>query len=77
MTVEPRTYRLVCREFSVDVRLACINGRWVASADTSEGPTLGLGRSPLDALASALHEFDGVIDELLETVPDELVWRDT
>lgn len=65
MTVEPRTFRLVCSEFWDDVRLNRIRGRWIASADTSDGPTLGLGWFPLDALASALCEFEGVVDELL------------
>lgn len=44
-----RTYRLECADFWVDVRLANFHGRWMASADTPDGPSLGLGRQPLEA----------------------------
>jgi hypothetical protein len=67
-----RTMRLTCRWFWVDTRLARINGRWIASSDAPSGPTLGLGDTPLEALAAALEPFDGVRDELLETAPEEL-----
>lgn len=67
--------RLVCSKFWADVRLAQIQGRWLASADTLDGPSLGTGWFPLDALAAALEPFDGFVEELLETVPDELYWR--
>jgi hypothetical protein len=30
---------------------------------------------PEDALAHALRPFEGVVDELLATVPDEFHWR--
>lgn len=33
--------RLVCSPFWVDVRLRETNGRWIASADTSDGPSSG------------------------------------
>src|SRR5919106_4976704 len=36
--------RLRCSAFWVDVRLREINGRWIASADTLDGPSLGLGK---------------------------------
>lgn len=65
--------RLHCSEFSVDVRLREFNGRWLASADTPYGPHLGWGMSPLGALWMALEPFDGVIDELLATVSDEVI----
>ncbi len=65
--------RLHCSEFSVDVRLREFNGRWLASADTPYGPNLGWGMSPLGALWMALEPFDGVIDELLATVSDEVI----
>ena len=38
--------RLSCTEFWVDVRLAAMNARWLASADTPDGPSLGLGWTP-------------------------------
>ena len=60
--------------FSVDVRLASVSGTWLASADTPDGPSLGLGRLPEEALAHALRSFVGVVDELMETVPDEFFW---
>jgi hypothetical protein len=45
------------------------NGRWLASADTVDGPSLGWGMSAFDALWQALELFDGVIDELLASFP--------
>jgi hypothetical protein len=65
-----RTLRLVCPQFWADVRLRQVAGRWLASADTPDGPSLGLGRNPIEALADALEPFDGHVDELLATVPD-------
>jgi hypothetical protein len=59
--------RLHCSLFYVDVRLREFNGRWLASADTPDGPTLGYGMSPVGALWAALEPFDGVIEELLAT----------
>ena len=66
------TLRLTCRLFWVDVRLTGINGRWIASVDGPDGPSLGLGSTPLGALVLALEIFDGVVDELLRSVPEEL-----
>jgi hypothetical protein len=60
-----RTLRLTFATFWVDVRLTHIDGHWVASADTPDGPSLGLGWQPLEALGEALESFDGVVDELL------------
>ncbi len=37
-----RTLQLSCATCSVDVRLTHIDGRWLASADTPDGPSLGL-----------------------------------
>ena len=37
--------RLYCRYFWVDARLSRLNGRWVASVDTPDGPSLGWGRT--------------------------------
>jgi hypothetical protein len=58
----------------VDVRLLHFDGRWLASADTTDGPTLGLGRRPEEALMEALEPFAGMVDELMETVPDVFYW---
>jgi hypothetical protein len=63
------TLRLTCSPFWVDVRLREINGRWIASADRPDGPSLGLGQRAIDAVAQALEPFDGIVDELLASVP--------
>ncbi len=67
------TLRLTCELFWVDARLNVINGRWIASADAPHGPTLGLAWTPRLALRRALEPFEGVIDELLATAPDEVL----
>jgi hypothetical protein len=61
--------RLTCSATCVDVRLLEINGRWIASADTPEGPSLGLGKGAIEAVEHALEPFDGIVDELLESLP--------
>ena len=70
-----RRVQLSCSTFWIDVRVAIIDGRWVASADTPDGPSLGLGSYPLEAIADALAPFGEVVDELLESVPDYFSWR--
>jgi len=65
--------RLSCTEFWVDVRVAGMNARWLASADTPDGPSLGLGWTPRQALLHALEPFDGLIDDLLQTAPSDLL----
>ncbi len=70
-----RTLRLECADFWVEVRLATFDGRWMASADTPDGPSLGLGWQPLEALEIALDPFDCVVPELLGSLPDVLYWR--
>jgi hypothetical protein len=69
------TLRLTCdrHRFWVEVRVVAINGRWIASADTRDGPSLGLAFTPRRALVLALEPFDGVIPELLATAPPELL----
>jgi hypothetical protein len=62
-------FRLQCSTFWVDVRLLEVNGRWIASADTVDGPTLGCGSTAFAALWDALAPFDGIIDELLASLP--------
>lgn len=64
--------RLSCRTLWVDVRVAGMNGRWIASADTPDGPSLGLGFTPHSALVLALQPFGGMIHELLRTAPREI-----
>jgi len=61
-----------CPEFWVGVRLRDFNGRWLASADTPDGPPR-LGNEPPRALWMALEPFDGVIDELLASLSNELM----
>jgi hypothetical protein len=63
------TLRLTCSAIWVDVRLREINGRWIASADTPHGPSLGLGEQAIDAIAQAVEPFEGIVDELLASVP--------
>ena len=65
--------RLSCAAFWVDIRVAGMNARWLASADTLDGPSLGLGWTPRQALIHALEPFDGLIDELMETGPSDLL----
>ena len=61
--------RLTSSVFWVDVRLLEINGRWIASADTLDGPSLGLGEEAMDAIEMALQPFDGIVEELLASIP--------
>ena len=61
--------RLTCSLFWVDVRLREINGRWIASADTPNGPSLGLGESAMDAITGALEPFSSIADELISSLP--------
>jgi hypothetical protein len=43
MAVSVRTVHLTCSEFYVDARLTAVDGRWLASADTPDGPSIGTG----------------------------------
>ncbi|MEO8639347.1 MAG: hypothetical protein ABI458_05475 [Chloroflexota bacterium] len=61
--------RLNCSTFWVDVRLREINGRWIASADTPGGPSLGLGKGAIEAVEHALEPFGAIVDELLASLP--------
>jgi hypothetical protein len=69
-----RQFRLVSPELSVDVRIVSIDGRWLASADTSDGPSLGIGRLPEEAIRRALRPFDDSVDELMASVPGAFYW---
>ena len=53
----------------VDVRVLQVDGRWIASADTPDGPSLGSGAGPFEARREALQPFEGVMDELLASMP--------
>lgn len=64
------TVRLTCRTCYVDVRVRELHGRFIASADTPDGPTMGIGWGAVDAITNALAPFDGVIDELLASLPE-------
>jgi hypothetical protein len=61
--------RLNCSTFWVDVRLREINGRWIASADTPDGPSLGLGKGAVEAVEQALNPFGAIVEELLASLP--------
>jgi hypothetical protein len=67
------TLRLTCEAFYVDVRVRELKGRFLASADSPRGPTLGTGNDAIEAITNALAPFDGVIDELLDSLPDTSV----
>lgn len=66
--------RLTCAYFYLDVRVREIDGRWIASADTPDGPSLGLGEGSVEAIAAALEPFEGMVDELLASLPSLAVW---
>ena len=51
------------------MRLLEVEGRWIASADTVDGPSLGCGTTSFDALWQALEPFDGAIGDLLASLP--------
>ena len=61
-----RTYRLESATVRVEVRLKRLNRRWLASTDTSQGPTLGYGEDALAAIYLALDPFQPAIDPLLD-----------
>lgn len=76
MALFVRTVRLTCLPFSVDARRTAVEGGgWLASADTPDGPMMGTGETPVDALIVALAPFQGVIDELLACLPPDLTQR--
>jgi len=70
-----RQFSLHHGQLLVDVRLYEVDGRWLASADTPDGPSLRTGWTPLDALVEALEPFEGIIDQLLETAPPGVLGR--
>ena len=64
--------RLSCTALWVDARVSDMNG-WLASADTPDRPSIGLGWTPRQALTRALEPFDALIEDLLVTAPSELL----
>jgi hypothetical protein len=64
--------RLRCTLLYVDVRLREFDGRFLASADASGGPTLGTGTSAIEAITVALQPFCELRDELLQSLPPEV-----
>lgn len=66
--------QLSCATFWVDVRRLHVDGKWLAAADTTDGPSIGWARLPEEALARALEPFAGLVDELPESVPEEFRW---
>lgn len=64
------TLRLTCSQFWVDVRLRQVEGCWLASADTPDGPTIGMGETAVDALKVALEDYADVRGELLASIGD-------
>ena len=65
--------RLSCESFYVDVRISEFNGRFIASADTPDGPTLGTGVNVLQAIEAALEPFEGAVDDLMASLPESVV----
>jgi hypothetical protein len=66
-----QTLYLSCTTFVVEARYVRFNNRWIASVDTEKGPTIGHGPTAFAALWMALQPFEGVIDELLASVPTD------
>lgn len=60
----------------VRMRYVELNGRWLASADTPRGPSLGCGLTPLAALWRALTPYEKSIDVLLAHLPDRIMRED-
>jgi hypothetical protein len=58
--------RLTCTTFHIDVRVGKVGDRWLASADTPDGPSLGWGHHSVQAIMMALEPFDSPIEELLQ-----------
>lgn len=61
--------RLQCDEFYVDLCLIEHEDRWLAVADTPDGPSIGWGPASINAAIMALQPFDGRIEQLLLSEP--------
>ncbi len=64
--------RLRCELFYIDVRVREIGGRFLASADTPDRPSLGIGPGAFEAIMGALAPFEGLVDELLDSLPSSM-----
>jgi hypothetical protein len=68
--------RLHTRASRIDVRWTSFGNRWIASASTPDGPTLGptlgVGWTPMEALTAALQRFEGAGGEAVEGADDTL-----
>lgn len=75
MTVRSEKWhgRLHCQFFWVDARVSRHNGRWLASVDSPNGPTLAWGKTALSALVEALEPFEGITMELIHSAPSDLM----
>lgn len=60
--------RLRCADFHVDLRVRRFHDRFLASADTPDGPTLGTGMSRAEAIHAALEPYAEVRGELLASL---------
>jgi hypothetical protein len=49
--------------------------RWIASADTPDRPSLGLGYLPTEALEESLAAYEGAVDDLMRDAPEIRYWR--
>jgi hypothetical protein len=56
-------------ELSVEVRLNQLNGRWIASADTPDGPSLGCAGDALAAVYLAVDPLQPGVDAALDVLP--------
>lgn len=70
MTGRVRRLSLVGDGLCVLLRYVEINGRWLASADTPVGPSLGCGWTPLAAVWRALSPYEVSMDLLMADLPD-------
>jgi len=73
MTYEVRAVRLQSATCSVNARCVRIRGRWIASADTPSGPSLGYGTTGFAAMWMALEPYEDAVQELLASVPPEVL----
>lgn len=70
MAYRVRQLHLSSDAFSVDVRYVRLRGRWIASADTPAGPSVGCGETAFAALWMALVPYQDIVDSLLASLPD-------
>lgn len=68
--IERRSVTVVIHGRPVDVRLTRVQGRWLASAQTLEGPTLGRDHSPFLAVSQALEPLGGQLLDVLGAMRD-------